>query len=72
MLYNNSMLKEEIIDIMSKAIEKSTEQFMKYQGLEDNQIKESMNWNRPALDYANELALAALVENNLIDPNIIE
>jgi hypothetical protein len=66
------MYKEDIIDIMSEAIAKSNEDLMRYQGMNDKEISEQLNWNRPALDYANEMVLDALIANGVVSKDTVE
>ena len=66
------MYKEDIIDIMSEAIAKSNEDLMRYQGMNDAEISEHLNWNRPALDYANEMVLEALIANGVVPGDTVE
>ena len=72
MLYNITMYKEDIIDIMSEAIAKSNKDLMRYQGMNDTEISEHLNWNRPALDYANEMVLEALIANGVVPGDTVE
>jgi hypothetical protein len=66
------MYKEDIVDIMSEAIAKSNRDLMRYQGMQDEEISEHLNWSRPALDYANEMVLEALIANNIVSRDTVE
>ena len=65
------MYKEDIVDIMSNAVEKSITAHQKQRNVSDEEISEMLQWNRPNLDYQNEKVLEEMVSAGLLSVDVI-
>ena len=64
------MYKEDIVDIMSNAVEKSITAHQKQRNVSDEEISEMLQWNRPTLDYQNEKVLEEMISAGLLSVNV--
>lgn len=65
------MYKEDIVDIMSNAVEKSITAHQKQRNVSDEEISEMLQWNRPNLDYQNEKVLEEMISAGLLSVDVI-
>lgn len=65
------MYKEDVVDIMSNAVEKSITAFQKQRNVSDEEISEMLKWKRPSLDYQNEIILEEMIRAGLLSIDVI-
>lgn len=66
------MFKEDIVDIMSEAIEADIIAHHRHKNVPENDIEQMVKWQRPQLDHANDIILTELINRGLVTVDVIE
>lgn len=66
------MFKENIVDIMSDAIEADIVAHHRHKNIPEEEIQEMIKWQRPQLDHANDVILTEMIKHGLIAVDVIE
>jgi hypothetical protein len=61
------MLKEELVAIMSNAVEETNRKHAISNNLNMQEYENNLIWSRPGLDYTNEMIVEELVRRGIIE-----